>query len=59
MDASKFLEAVSGKMGAKGAGVNVLSFGKQALTVKEGKTTQPWSEEMKETFLEELKAKMK
>lgn len=46
-------------MGAKGAGVNVLSFGKQALTVKEGKTTQPWSEEMKETFLEELKAKMK
>lgn len=58
-DASKFLEAVSGKSGEKGAGVDVLSFGKQALTSKEGKSAQPWSDTMKEEFMAELKARMR
>ncbi|KAK5172013.1 uncharacterized protein LTR77_003650 [Saxophila tyrrhenica] len=60
LDASKFLEAASARMGEKGAGVEVLSFGRQAFTSKEGKgTAQPWPEEMRKEFIEELKGKMK
>jgi hypothetical protein len=59
-DASKFLEAVSAKKGEKGAGVDVLSLGRMALTLKEGKgNPQPWTEPMRAEFVQALKGKMK
>lgn len=59
-EASKFLEAMNAKRGGKGAGVDVLSFGRQALTTKNGQNSQgPWSDSMKAAFIEALRAKMK
>ena len=58
-DAYKFLEAVGGRKGNKAAGVDVLSFGRQALTYKDDKKNSvPWSKEMSEEFREILKDKL-
>lgn len=58
-EACKFLEAVSAKKGEKGSGVDILSFGRTALTHKDSKgSAQPWTEAMREEFLDALRAKM-
>ena len=59
--AYKFLEAVGAKKGEKTAGVDVLSFGSEALVFKAGedKKKKPWGEEKKEEFEATLKAKLK
>lgn len=59
-EASKFLEAMSAKRGEKGSGVEVLSFGRQAFTTKNDKNAlTPWSDSMRDAFVEALRAKMK
>ena len=59
-DAYRFLEAVGAKKGDKMGGVDVLSFGKQALVTKdEKKNAKPYDEEMREEFMDTLKSKLK
>ena len=60
-DSYKFLEAVGAAKNDKKAGVDVLSFGKQAFTHKEGekKLVRPWDDELVEKFKADLKAKLK
>ncbi|KAK3716647.1 hypothetical protein LTR37_006277 [Vermiconidia calcicola] len=59
-DAYRFLEAVGAKKGDKMGGVDVLSFGKQALVTKdEKKNPKPYDEEMREEFMDTLKSKLK
>ena len=59
--AYKFLEAVGGRKGNKTAGVDVLSFGKEAFLHKAGedKKKRAWDEEDVEEFKTALKAKLK
>ena len=58
-DARKFLQAVGAKKGDKAAGVDVLSFGKQALTYKDDKkNVKEWPEELVGKFKENLKGKL-
>ncbi|SMY24740.1 unnamed protein product [Zymoseptoria tritici ST99CH_1A5] len=59
-DGYKFLEAFGKERGNKEAGIEVLSFGKGALQMKDsGGTPKNYTVEMVEVFKEELKAKMK
>ena len=59
-DAYKFLEAIGTARGNKDAGVDVLEFGKQALTFKdEKKNVRPWADTQVEELKENLKAKLK
>lgn len=59
-EAGKFLEAIGAKKGDRTAGVDVLSFGKQAFTFKdEKKQPRPWTDDMMEEFKKHLKAKLK
>ncbi|EGP87492.1 uncharacterized protein MYCGRDRAFT_93404 [Zymoseptoria tritici IPO323] len=59
-DGYKFLEAFGKERGNKEAGIEVLSFGKAALQMKDsGATPKNYTVEMVEVFKEELKAKMK
>jgi hypothetical protein len=58
-DGSKFLEAVSAKRGAKGAGVDILSLGREAVVTKQPKGAPiPWSDAMRQEFRDALKKKM-
>ncbi|KAF2163868.1 hypothetical protein M409DRAFT_25643 [Zasmidium cellare ATCC 36951] len=59
-DMYKFLETVGAVRGDKAAGVELLSFGKGALTWKDKKgEVRNYSEEMVEEFKENLRAKLK
>ncbi|KAM3419858.1 hypothetical protein BST61_g3187 [Cercospora zeina] len=65
-DAHKFLQAMGTAKGRKDAGVDILSFGKQALTLKadttknkDEKATKPWPDHMVSEMKECLKAKLK
>lgn len=56
----KFLEAVGARKGNKQAGLDIISFGKQAFTYKDDKkAARPWSEEMVKDFRKNVKAKLK
>ena len=60
IDAYKFLEAMGARKGDKAAGLDVLSFGKQAFTYKDDKkTSRPYSNDMLADFRKHLKAKLK
>ncbi|KAK4499447.1 hypothetical protein PRZ48_009961 [Zasmidium cellare] len=59
-DMYKFLDAIGAARGDKTAGVDVLSFGKGALTYKEKKgEVKNWDEGMVEEFRENLRAKLR
>ncbi|KAK3675775.1 hypothetical protein LTR78_004416 [Recurvomyces mirabilis] len=59
-DAYKFLEAIGAGKGDKTAGVDVLSFGKEALQSKDDKKNlKPWSDVLVEEFKENLRLKVK
>lgn len=60
-DAYKFLEAVAARKGDKTAGVDVLTFGRDAFLFKAGedKKKKPWGEEKREEFKDALRTKLK
>ncbi|KAF2217886.1 hypothetical protein CERZMDRAFT_80541 [Cercospora zeae-maydis SCOH1-5] len=65
-DAHKFLQAMGTAKGSKAAGVDILSFGKEALTLKpdtaknkDEKATKPWPDHMVNEMKEILKSKLK
>lgn len=64
-DSRKFLESIGAKKGDKEAGVDVIEFGPQALTLKGddkngfNKGAKPWPDTMVEEFKEELRAKLR
>ncbi|KAK5134356.1 hypothetical protein LTR08_006536 [Meristemomyces frigidus] len=59
-DSYKFLEAIGAERGDKGAGVDVLEFGKMALTYKdENKAVKAWEKAWVEEFKENLRGKLR
>lgn len=59
-DAYKFLESIGAAKGVKDAGVDVLDFGKTALTYKdEKKHARPWAEALVVEFKDALRQKLK
>lgn len=59
-DAQKFLEAIGASRGVKDAGVDLLEFGKQALTYKdEKKNAKPWADTLVKEFKDNLRGKLK
>lgn len=59
-DAYKFLEAAGAAKGDKAAGVDVLSFGKQAFKYKDDSgTLKPWANGLVDEFKDNLRAKLK
>ncbi|PPJ60992.1 hypothetical protein CBER1_01990 [Cercospora berteroae] len=65
-DAHKFLQAIGSAKGNKEAGVDILSFGKQALTLKtdslknkDEKVAKSWPDHMVNEMRESLKSKLK
>lgn len=59
--AYKFLEAVGARKGDKTAGVEVLTFGRDAFLFKAGedKKKRPWGEDRKDEFKDALRTKLK
>lgn len=65
-DAHKFLQVIGSAKGNKEAGVDILSFGKQALTLKtdspknkDEKIAKAWPDHMVNELRESLKSKLK
>jgi hypothetical protein len=61
-EAYRFLEAMATAQGRKDAGIDMMSFGKQAFTYKDKKNNEqikPWAEGTVNDFKEALRAKLK
>lgn len=59
-ESQKFLQAIAAVKGDRAAGVNLVTFGPNALTSKDEKSkARPWGKELRDEFYDAVLGKMK